>query len=266
MENTKEKIDGMPPEEKEGDVTNNSDVAGLCYFLVFAPLIYYRRKDSPFIQFHARQANVLFLVTIFFAILPGKLSWLLLLSLAMAVTGILQANMGKWWKMPIVAELLESGLSYNSAKEKGKRGVLLFQRALNLQKKSGENPSRDSQRIQFLEEQLLRETRLRKQQISKLSSEQQRILNILSKIQKPEEEEYLLVFRNEGKTILIGGFSEEGMELFANKEVFFGAEHLESFSGEKIRWEDAENRISEIFYEVFSKKEINTEVDSPVPE
>lgn len=268
MENEKGNSVGDQEKHSKGeasdDVSLNSDIAGLCYFLIFAPLIYYRRKDSPFIQFHAKQANTLFLITIFFAILPGKLSWLLLLSLAMAVTGVLQANMGKWWRMPIVAELLDSGLSYDSTKTLGKKGIALFQRAFNLRKKQSEKDN--TERVQLLEEALLKETRLRKQRMTELSDEQQKIIKAFSKICHSKEDEYSLTFQEGNRIVLLGGFSETGMEVFANKKFFSGSEHLETLSGKQITWEEAQEKVVEILQKIFPPRETNTEADSPTLE
>jgi uncharacterized membrane protein len=71
----------------------------------------YTKKSSPFIQFHAKQAVFLFVGGIVFAILGTPFSYANFLVLALCITGIIQANMGSYWRVPIVADILESGIS-----------------------------------------------------------------------------------------------------------------------------------------------------------
>lgn len=101
----------MTTESEHNDIEKNRDVAAFAYFLIFAPVLLYTRRDSNFVQFHAKQATVLFVFGIGVALLPTPLPLLNFLTAAITLTGFLQANLGRYWKIPFVSQLLESGFS-----------------------------------------------------------------------------------------------------------------------------------------------------------
>jgi uncharacterized membrane protein len=96
-------------EQQKADIEKNNDMAAFSYFLVLAPVLLFTRKDSPFIQFHARQATVLLLVAVILVVIGGKIAYGNFLVLAVAITGIIQANMGVMWRTPVVSEMLDAG-------------------------------------------------------------------------------------------------------------------------------------------------------------
>jgi uncharacterized membrane protein len=98
-------------EAQKRDIDTNRDVAAFSYFLILSPVLLFTRRDSPFIQFHARQATVLFVLLIIIALLPGRLSYLNFLTVALAITGLMQANQGRRWRAPVIAQALEAGVS-----------------------------------------------------------------------------------------------------------------------------------------------------------
>lgn len=108
-----EGISIAPPATPESprDVEANRLVAGLGWIWVLSVVILLVKKDSAFVQFHARQGFVLFLVHLVLwmvlIILFGQSSWALrqLLNLAyflVIVVGFAQAVRGKWWQVPIL--------------------------------------------------------------------------------------------------------------------------------------------------------------------
>ncbi len=111
LENKKIK---MITEEEHNDIEKNRDLAAFAYFLIFAPVLLYTRRDSAFVQFHAKQATVIFIFAIAVTLLPKPFSLINFLTAAIAMTGFLQANLGRSWKIPFVSQLLESGFSADS--------------------------------------------------------------------------------------------------------------------------------------------------------
>ncbi len=88
----------------------NRLIAALSYLgiLVIIPLLFVE-KDDPFVKFHARQGLVLLICYIIAAIavgwIPviGNLVWLILG--VVNIVGLIQALMGKWWKIPLLGDL-----------------------------------------------------------------------------------------------------------------------------------------------------------------
>lgn len=89
------------------DVEANKLFAALSYLWILSIVFLLLKKDSPFVQFHAKQALVLFIASIILNFIP-ILGWLLqLVVLALVITGVITAFQGKWFKMPLVAPLAE---------------------------------------------------------------------------------------------------------------------------------------------------------------
>jgi fumarate reductase subunit D len=93
---------------QDKDVADNKALAALSYawILCFIPLL--KKRDSKFVQFHAKQGMVLFILQmigslVFWFPLFGQL--LFLGFLVLSVTGAIKAYGGDWWKMPYVYEL-----------------------------------------------------------------------------------------------------------------------------------------------------------------
>lgn len=93
------------------DVQDNKVMAALSYLwiLCFIPLLV--KKDSKFVQEHAKQGVVLFIawviVTIVGTIIPF-LGWMIILPIGniiitvIAIVGIIKALMGEFWEIPVL--------------------------------------------------------------------------------------------------------------------------------------------------------------------
>ncbi len=88
------------------DVKKNANNAALSYLWIFSLGMLYGRRDSAFVQFHARQGTVLFVLSL--------LLWPLALTryaevvvLALMAFGFIQAASGKAYRLPVIAELAE---------------------------------------------------------------------------------------------------------------------------------------------------------------
>jgi len=93
------------------DIEKNHDIAAFAWTLFFAPILLIMRRDSQFIKFNARQAAILFVFAVIIFSLPRPLSHLNIFTLVIAITGFLNANLGRWWKAPILFDLVEKGLT-----------------------------------------------------------------------------------------------------------------------------------------------------------
>lgn len=102
--------EGQNPLNDLTGLEKNRLIAALSYLgiLVLIPLLFVG-KDDPFVKFHARQGLVILLAYIITAIavswIPvlGNLVWLII---AIAnIVALVQALMGKWWKIPVIGDL-----------------------------------------------------------------------------------------------------------------------------------------------------------------
>lgn len=77
-------------------------MAALSYVWILSVIVYFAKKDSPFVRFHARQGIVLFVLSIvcWFVPMVGRL--LELIVLALAVIGFLGAAQGHWKELPVI--------------------------------------------------------------------------------------------------------------------------------------------------------------------
>lgn len=88
-----------------GDAERNKALAALSYVWVVSLVMLLLKKDSAFIQFHARQGLVLFLAFTIFGFIPF-FGWIANIAVvALAVTGFISAVSGRWMKLPVVFAL-----------------------------------------------------------------------------------------------------------------------------------------------------------------
>lgn len=106
-ETTNNTSKNIPPLEER-----DRDIAAFSYTLLFAPVLLVTRRDSSFIQHHARQAFYLAVFCLLFALLPGKLSYLNILVAAAALIGFLEAQAGKLYVMPVISDLISRDITF----------------------------------------------------------------------------------------------------------------------------------------------------------
>lgn len=104
-----------PPRER--DVAENRLTAALSWLWVLSVVILLVKPESAFVQHHARQGFLLFLVSLaawfvlnlltpFLTILAWMLQTLLQLAVFVAiVVGFIQALRGVWWVLPVLGPL-----------------------------------------------------------------------------------------------------------------------------------------------------------------
>ncbi len=87
---------------QDRDVRENKDIAAVSYLWFLSIVIYLARKDSPFVQYHAKQGMVLFLISIPLWFIPVIGHLLEFLVLAGMVMGFLNAFQGQWADVPFI--------------------------------------------------------------------------------------------------------------------------------------------------------------------
>lgn len=98
----------MPTTTSESHPSSDERVlAAFSYLWVFSILLLFLKRDSEFIQFHARQGLVLFLVSTLSWALPGFGAIINAIVLILVFFGFFMAWSGTRWKMPFVGKLAE---------------------------------------------------------------------------------------------------------------------------------------------------------------
>lgn len=88
------------------DIEKNKDVAAFSYVWVMSVIVYIARRDSAFVRFHARQAMILFVLSIPIWFIPYLGRYLELLILGEAVLGFMAAAQGEWKQLPLVGRFV----------------------------------------------------------------------------------------------------------------------------------------------------------------
>lgn len=93
---------------KDLDVEVNKNMAIMSYVWVLCLVPLLGKRDSEYVQFHAKQGFVLFVIELF----AGLMVWfpvfgqLFMLSLfVVSVMGVVKVLNGEWWKIPFVYDL-----------------------------------------------------------------------------------------------------------------------------------------------------------------
>ena len=97
--------------EQQADIEKNKDVAAMSYLWIMSVVVLYSRRDSPFIQYHAKQGLWLFLFSIPVWIIPGIGHYLEFFILAGMIIGFLNAAQGKRHDVPIIGQLAKGSLT-----------------------------------------------------------------------------------------------------------------------------------------------------------
>lgn len=94
------------------DIDENKLLAALSYVgvLVLAPLLI--KKDDPFVRWHAKQGLVILVGMIVALIaaawIPMVGNLLFLILLVVSVVGLVQALLGRRWRIPIIGQIADS--------------------------------------------------------------------------------------------------------------------------------------------------------------
>lgn len=116
-----------PQEILPQDIEKNKELAALSYVWLFSIVILLARKDSPFVQLHARQGTILFFLSILLWPM-GSLRYLEFLLLGLMVLGFIEAGMGHIYRLPVIGDLAEGNLNSikNAFKKMGHAVISIF--------------------------------------------------------------------------------------------------------------------------------------------
>lgn len=95
----------------EQDAQQNRDIAALSYVWILSLVVYFAKRDSSFVRFHARQGIVLFLLSIIVWLIPYVGRLLELIILALVVLGFLNAAQGQQKELPLIGALARRDLT-----------------------------------------------------------------------------------------------------------------------------------------------------------
>lgn len=111
----KEATSPAVPKSSDVDIEENKDIAAFSYLWIMSVVVYFLKKDSPFVRFHSTQAMILFVASVVVWMIPiGIVAKALeLVILAGMVMGFLNAAQGQRRDVPFVGPL--------SRREKGFR-------------------------------------------------------------------------------------------------------------------------------------------------
>lgn len=105
--NTNQTTQGANSPAPKNDVEENKVMAALSYVWILSIIFLLVKKDSPFVQFHAKQGVVIFAASFILGFIP-IIGWLLdIVLLVLAIMGIINAWQGKSVKLPIISTIAE---------------------------------------------------------------------------------------------------------------------------------------------------------------
>lgn len=98
----------MPKKIKNSsDIEQHASSAAISYIWIFSLYILLTKPHSAFVQFHARQASLLFGVEVLAPLLGPFGVVIILVAIFFAVKGFRAASQGQYWTMPILGSWLQ---------------------------------------------------------------------------------------------------------------------------------------------------------------
>jgi uncharacterized membrane protein len=120
--------------EEQRDIRVNKDVAAFSYVWIMSLVIFYTRKDSRFVQYHAKQGIVLFILSIVAPLIPVAGKFLLLIVVGGMLLGFVHAAQGMYSDVPIAGEFakgkLKVGDVMQSFSQLIQRGMAFFKKQM----------------------------------------------------------------------------------------------------------------------------------------
>ncbi len=97
------------------DIELNKDIAAFSYLWIMSVVVFFLRRKSPFVRFHAKQAMVLFALSLVVMIVPVISRLLVLCVLGLMVYGLVNAAQGQRKDVPIVGPLSRGEITIRQA-------------------------------------------------------------------------------------------------------------------------------------------------------
>ncbi len=130
--------------EQKMDIEKNKDVAAMSYLWILSVVVLYARRESPFIEYHARQGLWLFLVSIPVWLIPVAGQYLEFFVLAAMIIGFINAAQGRIHDLPVIGQLAKGTITLRDLWKRAVTAILhganVLKRGLRQEKASQENP------------------------------------------------------------------------------------------------------------------------------
>lgn len=88
------------------DIEENKLMAALSYVWAFSLVMLLLKKNSPFVQLHARQGFVLFVISVIVMLIP-PIWWVNIAVVVFDIIGIWKAYQGMEWKAPLIGPIAD---------------------------------------------------------------------------------------------------------------------------------------------------------------
>ncbi len=98
-------LPNAPVNNPTDDVQKNKVLAAISYIYIISLVLLLVKKDSPFVQFHAKQAFILFLASLVAGFIPIIGLLLQIVILVFMIIGFVAALQGKSRKFPLISDL-----------------------------------------------------------------------------------------------------------------------------------------------------------------
>ncbi len=92
------------------DIHENKDLAAISYVWILAVVIYITKRQSPFVNFHAKQALILFALSLIVGMFGVLGNILLLVILGLSVLGFLNAAQGLKKDLPFIGPIARADI------------------------------------------------------------------------------------------------------------------------------------------------------------
>lgn len=96
----------VPVVDPARDAEENKDIAALGYVWILSVFVFFAKRHSPFVRFHARQGMALFALSIPAWFIPYAGKAVEIVILALAVLGFIGAAQGLWKELPVIGALV----------------------------------------------------------------------------------------------------------------------------------------------------------------
>ena len=130
------------------DIRVNKDIAAASYIPLLGIMILFKRKDSPFVHFHARQGLVLFFIWIVLYVIPSIGNMISLIAIAGMFAGFITAAMGEYYRIIFIADIAEHGINAKQIRDLVKKGsfylVSFLKRIFKKHEKTTDNSASDT--------------------------------------------------------------------------------------------------------------------------
>ncbi len=115
-ENPQQQANAVPVIDRDNtDIEQNKDIAAFSYLWIMSVAVYFLRRKSPFARFHAKQAMILFTLSIVVFFVPVISKLLELGILALMVLGFINAAQGQRKDIPLVGPLSRREITIRQA-------------------------------------------------------------------------------------------------------------------------------------------------------